>query len=155
MGPTGTIAAPSSAPRRTDERRRRAGRPVQCLRGAACAAVLACGPAFAQPDAWTGPDKRLHMALSAPFGAAGASLAGANAGLLERVFHGAAIGALPGLAKELTDLRTSGSVASFKDMAFNVAGAALGALLADCCLVRAYTRGDRIDGVGIAYRIEF
>ena len=40
-------------------------------------------------------------------------------------------------------------------MVFNVAGAALGALVADCCLIRPIARGDRIDGVGVEYRIEF
>jgi hypothetical protein len=36
-----------------------------------------------------------------------------------------------------------------------VLGAALGALVADCCLIRPLTRGDRIDGIGVEYRIDF
>jgi len=155
MATTGTSAAPSSAAGRTACPCGAAGLRARILGAVAAGSVLACGPAFGQSDSWTGADKRAHLALSAPFGALGAWLAGSAASPAERVLYGTMIGALPGLAKELVDLRTRGAVASYKDMAFNVAGAALGALLSDCCLVRPYTRGDRIDGVGIEYRIEF
>jgi VanZ family protein len=122
---------------------------------AAIAAAFAAPDARAQTDGWTSPDKALHFGLSAPFGAFAATLAPKDAGTGQRMLYGAALGALPGLAKELSDARRSGADASARDMAFNVLGAAVGALLADCCLIRPIARGDRIDGVGVEYRVEF
>jgi VanZ family protein len=120
---------------------------------------VAFGPpaarAQAQSDGWTGTDKALHLGLSAPFGAFGATLAPKDAGTGQRLLYGTVLGALPGLAKELSDRARPGATASAKDMAFNVLGAALGAAVADCCLIRPLARGDRIDGVGVEYRIEF
>ena len=118
--------------------------------------ALGAGPVAAQSaDSWTGSDKAMHVGLSAPFGAVGASLAPADAGTGTRLLWGAAIGSLPGLAKEVIDLQRPGATASARDLAANLAGAALGALLADCCLIRPIARGDRVDGVGVEFRVPF
>ena len=76
-------------------------------------------------------------------------------GLAEDVLYGTLLGSLPGLAKELADARSPRGDASARDMAVNVVGAAIGAMLADCCLIRPIARNDRLDGVGVEYRIEF
>jgi VanZ family protein len=121
----------------------------------AVAAMLGPSAAGAQStDAAFGTDKALHFGLSAPFGMLGASFAGADASTATRLAYGTLIGSLPGLAKELYDMQGRGDP-SARDMAFNVLGAALGALVADCCLIRPLTRGDRIDGIGVEYRIDF
>jgi uncharacterized protein YfiM (DUF2279 family) len=119
------------------------------------AAMLGASAAGAQStDSWVGTDKAMHLGLSAPFGMFGATFAGAEASTATRLAYGTLIGSLPGLAKELSDMRGRGDP-SARDMAFNVLGAALGALVADCCLIRPLARGDRIDGIGVEYRIDF
>jgi len=129
--------------------------------GALAAAVaLALGAlapdiARAQADRWSGGDKALHVGVSAPFGVLGATLAGRDGTTGERLLVGTLVGSLPGLAKEVADARRVGHDPSAKDMAANLIGAALGALLADCCLIRPLSRGDRVDGVGIEYRVDF
>jgi putative lipoprotein len=130
-------------------------RPI--LRGGVAAALAAAfaAPALAQTNPWAGSDKALHAGISAPLGMIGASIAGGAASAGERVLYGTMLGSLPGLAKELVDAQRPGGDASYRDMAFNVVGAALGALLADCCLIRPYMRGDRLDGIGVEYRIDF
>ena len=146
--------------RRIDAGARAPTRP-RTLRAAVLAGAFAaaCGApdarAQAQPDRWNGSDKALHLGLSAPFGAYAATFAPPGAGTGRRLLVGTTLGALPGLAKELADLNRPGATASMKDMTFNVLGAALGALVADCCLIRPIERGDRIDGVGVEYRIDF
>jgi VanZ family protein len=120
------------------------------------ALALGAGPLAAQSaDRWSGADKALHVGMSAPFGAIGASLAPADAGTGTRLLWGAALGSLPGLAKEAIDLQRQGGTASARDLAANLAGAALGALFADCCLIRPIARGDRLDGVGVEFRVPF
>lgn len=136
-----------------------AARPVtRAAARAVIAAGLALGAASAiaqSDDSWTGPDKMLHVGVSAPFGALGASFAPAHAGTGTRLLWGTAIGALPGLAKEVVDLQRPGATASLRDVAANLVGAALGALVADCCLIRPLGRGDRVDGVGVEMRVPF
>lgn len=63
----------------------------------------------------------------------------------------ALLGSLPGLANELSDIGRLGSTPSMTGMAFNLLGASFG----DCGLIRPFASGDRIDGVGIRYRIAF
>jgi uncharacterized protein YfiM (DUF2279 family) len=131
---------------------------ARLLAGAVLAAgALASPSAFAQSDSWTGQDKLKHFGVSAPMGLLGATFAGPNASTYERVLYGALIGSLPGVFKELTDLRTPGSSPSLKDMSFNIAGAAIGALMGDsCCMIRPYTtRADKIDGIAIDFKISF
>lgn len=126
--------------------------------GAALGVALALGAgsvAAQSADRWSGGDKALHVGMSAPFGAVGASLAPADAGTGTRLLWGAALGSLPGLAKEVIDLQRLGGTASARDLAANLAGATLGALFADCCLIRPIARGDRVDGVGVEFRVPF
>ena len=154
-------ASNGASPRRPTVARVRAVAPGRGARRAALAGmvltVFASPQALAQvpADRWGGPDKALHFGVSAPLGAIGAGFAPKDAGTGQRLLYGAAIGALPGLAKELADARRPGGDPSARDMAFNVLGAAVGALFADCCLLRPISRGDRIDGIGVEYRIDF
>lgn len=76
----------------------------------------------AQADEWTGPDKPKHFAASAVMAAAVAA-----AGYSEREAFAASLAV--GLAKELHDSRRGGTGFSGKDMAWNAAGAYLGAKL--------------------------
>ena len=138
---------------------------VGAVRSTACGIALAgamsagaSGEARAQgPDSWTSPDKAAHFVASAPLGAVGASFAGPSASLGTRLLYGTLIGSLPGLAKELADGRNAKGDASVRDMVFNIAGAALGALWADRVLIRPIgpAGADRIDGVTIEYKIPF
>ncbi|MFO0462390.1 MAG: hypothetical protein ACK50I_24835 [Burkholderiales bacterium] len=144
-----TVGGPSGAGRA------RALRALAVATAIAGAAAAHGARAQAKPDSWTGSDKALHAGVSAPLGAMGAALAPPGAGTAQRLLYGTALGALPGLAKELADLNRPGATPSMKDMAFNVLGAALGAAVADCCLIRPLASGDRIDGIGIEYRIGF
>ena len=157
MKQPGQISMNASASRRAAVRTGAAA-PARA-RAAICQAVgtRASAPAFAQSDSWTGQDKVKHFGVSAPMGLLGAKFAGPTASTAERVMYGALIGSLPGIAKELTDLRTPGATPSMKDMAFNVAGAAIGALMGDsCCMIRPYTtRGDKVDGIAIDFKINF
>lgn len=151
------IVMNASTTRRTAAR----GRAPAALRAAAAAtlaagALLAPAAASAQSaDPWFGQDKVKHFGMSAPLGMMGSAMIPQRASATERILYGTLLGSLPGLAKELSDLGRPGSTASMKDMAFNVLGAALGASLGDCCLIRPFASGDRIDGVGIQYRISF
>ena len=108
-------------------------------------------------DSWTSPDKANHFAVSAPLGAFGASFAGPSASLGMRVLYGTLIGSLPGLAKEFADTRNPNATPSARDMAFNIAGAAFGAMFADRIVIRpvAATGSDRVDGMVIQYRVDF
>lgn len=75
----------------------------------------------------------LHAGLSAVFGAAGESVLHyrTELGPGERIILGTIIGSLPGLAKELADSGEENNHFSSSDMAANVAGAFLGAVIAN------------------------
>ncbi len=87
-------------------------------------------PAWAEPDAWLGPDKALHGTV-----AAGLALTGYAAALpfsfdvAPRIAVGAGTSLLLGVAKELADL-AGGGQASWKDLAWDAIGCALGVLTA-------------------------
>lgn len=138
-----------------------ARRSVACLLGvAAFVAATLSTPARANGsnDAWFGQDKAMHFGMSAPLGMLGASVAEkfGYTGKTERLVAGAALGMLPGLAKEWADRYNPRATASAKDMVFNMLGAMLGAAAVDCCTVRALSsRRDRFDGLAVEYRIEF
>lgn len=93
------------------------------------ALLLACPlPALAE-DSWTGPDKVLHLGVSAAIASAGY---GTSSLWLDRpgrfaVGGGIALGA--GVAKELWDL-SGGGDPSWKDLAADVAGTVLGLAVA-------------------------
>lgn len=124
------------------------------------AAASMCAPAHANGsnDSWFGQDKAMHFGMSTPLGMLGASVAEkfGYTGKTERLVAGAALGMLPGLAKEWADRYNPRATASAKDMAFNMLGAMLGAAAVDCCTVRALSsRRDRFDGLAVEYRIDF
>jgi hypothetical protein len=75
-----------------------------------------------------GGDFALHAGISSLFGAAGETFFHYKTDLEApgRVLLGTVVGSLPGLAKELTDDRFSGT-----DMAADVGGAFIGALIAN------------------------
>lgn len=100
----------------------------------------------------------MHFGLSAPLGMLGVGMADRMGftGRFERIAVGAALGMVPGLAKEWSDRYNPRGTASGKDMVANMLGAILGASIADCCTVRALaSRRDRVDGLSVDYRIEF
>lgn len=80
-------------------------------------------------DYWHGGDKALHFMGSMPFGMLGASVFSDAQTPTERFFYGTLLGSLPGLAKEIHDIRQPSADASYKDMTFNILGAAVGAAL--------------------------
>lgn len=97
-------------------------------------------------------DKALHAGISSLFGAAGETYLHYYTDLETpaRVLFGTVAGSLPGLAKELTDSRFSGS-----DMAADLAGALLGALAANFVNSRlkvSVTRRERRTTVWLAYQ---
>ena len=123
-------------------------------------AVVAYAPAQAADpvDSWTGQDKLMHVGISGSLGILGVGLADrlGFTGRVERIAVGAAIGMIPGVAKEWSDRYNPRGTASGKDMVANMIGAIVGASISDCCAVRALaSRRDRIDGLSIDYRIEF
>jgi putative lipoprotein len=83
-----------------------------------------------EADPWFGPDKLLHFEAAgslAVVGYAGASFATEDRRL--RAATGATIALGAGVAKEIWDLEGHGD-ASFRDLAWDVVGAATGVLLA-------------------------
>jgi hypothetical protein len=89
--------------------------------------------------------------VSALLGMMGSAMIPERASSTERIVYDPLLGSLPGLAKELSDIGRLGSTPSMTGMAFNLLGASFG----DCGLIRPFASGDRIDGVGIRYRIAF
>ena len=91
-----------------------------------CSCVAA---AQTEPDPWFAPDKTLHFAVSA--GLASAGYGGAALLTIDRRVRlavGGGVGLIAGLAKELADLSGLGSP-SWKDFAWDVAGAGVGLLV--------------------------
>lgn len=91
--------------------------------------VAACAAQPARADRWTGPDKAKHFAVSAGLGLAAAELARRDALPCKGELCAVAAATVPGLLKELSDSRSGGSGFSYKDMAFNIAGAYVGVKL--------------------------
>lgn len=93
--------------------------------------LLWSGAASAQadPDPWLGPDKALHFAFSAgiaAIGYGGTALFTEERGV--RIAVGAGLALTAGIGKELLDLAVFGR-ASWKDLAWDVAGTAVGVVL--------------------------
>lgn len=89
------------------------------------------GAALAQsdPDPWFAPDKALHFGFSAgisALGYGGAALFTEDRGV--RVLAGVGLGLAAGIGKELLDLAGLGHP-SWKDLAWDVMGTAVGVLL--------------------------
>jgi putative lipoprotein len=154
---TGKSSNASREFRPTDAKGRSARR-VACLFALTVAVLSTPVQANGPVDSWSGQDKAMHFGMSAPLGMLGASVAEklGYTGKTERLVVGAALGMMPGLAKEWADRYNPRATASVKDMAFNVLGAMLGAAAVECCTVRALSsRRDRFDGLAVEYRIEF
>jgi putative lipoprotein len=101
----------------------------------AAALVAAGGRAARAEDRWLGRDKGLHFAASAAIAAAGYA---ASSPWIERPAGRAAVGASlalsAGVAKEIWDAREGGGDPSWKDLAWDAIGTAVGvgvALLVD------------------------
>ena len=78
-------------------------------------------------------DKIKHFGISSIFGAAGESILhyGTKLKAAGRILLGTTLGSLPGLVKELIDSTEAGNNFSGSDMAYNIAGAFIGALVAN------------------------
>lgn len=86
---------------------------------AACAALSIA----AHADTWTGQDKAKHLGVSAAIGAVTGTA-------IEHKGWAFAAAMLPGIAKEAYDMKHPAThTASWRDMAANAAGAALGVYL--------------------------
>lgn len=133
----GVRAVIALSARQTQPRRERALRGA--TRRAACAlaalAALSVHPARAlaqqRSDPWWGPDKALHFGVSAGIAAGGYGLGA----LLwkdrqRRALAGATLALGAGAGKELWDLTGGGGSASWRDLVWDAAGAALGVGLA-------------------------
>ena len=106
------------------------GMPHIVLRATALLATLAvpAGPACAEVT-WLDRDKTAHFAVSIGAGAAGYLVAAVPARRpVHRLTGGAALGLLPGLAKEIYDA-TEGRRFSGQDLLFDALGALSGSLL--------------------------
>ncbi|BAN21877.1 hypothetical protein [Caballeronia insecticola] len=101
-------------------------------------------------DDWTGSDKLVHLAASAPFGALGAYLTRDTA---HPVIYGTLIGTAPGFAKEVLDgtCRTDGF--SYKDLAADALGALIGASVTHWAIM--YQRNAHSMTVGLRYSNTF
>jgi len=84
-------------------------------------------------NASAGDDRLKHFGVSSIFGAASESILHykTNLNTSERIILGTALGSLPGLAKELVDSTKEGNQFSGSDLAADIAGAFLGAVIAN------------------------
>jgi uncharacterized protein YfiM (DUF2279 family) len=117
-------------------------------------------------DAWLGKDKAEHFTVSMGLGMLGASFFGDATSTTNQFFYGTLLGSMPGLIKEIRDIHHHGSTASYKDMTFNVLGAATGAAIATLMASRTDTpqvqwtiiptsTKNQMNGVVFQYRVEF
>ncbi|AUZ05167.1 MULTISPECIES: YfiM family protein [Vitreoscilla] len=87
----------------------------------------ACSTWHSANDAWVGPDKVKHFAVSAGLSAAAAqSLHGNHMPPSHRATAAIGFSVSMGLGKELYDARAQGSGFSWKDLAYDVGGAIAG-----------------------------
>ncbi len=98
--------------------------------GVLSAGILLCGCASGR-DSWTGQDKLLHLGVAAAI-SGGVTYAGMQGGddRSDASFKGIGVVLLLGAGKEARDHCEDGNFWSWKDMAWNVGGALLGAGLA-------------------------
>ena len=134
------------------------GRLCSRLLIASFVALGLCSPAMSdmrQNDSWIGMDKANHFGVSAPLGMFGATMADKSSVSSEQFFYGTLVGSLPGLLKEIVDIWHPGSDASLKDLAWDIVGAATGALSTRWFSVTPMTYRDHVDGFRIQIRIDF
>lgn len=99
----------------------------------------------ARADGWTGQDKANHFAVSAAMSKLTAETHGGAKGV--------ALALLPGAAKEVSDLSGSGTP-SIKDMAANLAGALVGAVLPRQYMIAPIAPRGAVEGVSLTYMME-
>lgn len=93
----------------------------------AVAVIVATEPAHAG-DKWTGADKAQHVA--------GSALLGTVAGVaIKDKWTAFALAMVPGVAKEIWDSKQPNHTASFKDLAADALGAAVGVYVGNCVIV--------------------
>ena len=87
---------------------------------------MAAATAQADPDPWFGSDKAVHFAVSGvlAIGAYHAAMTFSDSAKA-RIAYGASVALIAGVGKELWDASGNGN-ASFKDLAWDVLGAAVG-----------------------------
>lgn len=97
---------------------------MACVSVAAAVAIV-CQPA--QADEWTGADKAQHVA--------GSALLGTVAGVaIKDKWTAFALAMVPGVAKEIWDSKHPNHTASFKDLAADAVGAAIGIYTGNCVI---------------------
>ena len=95
-----------------------------------CIALLCSGCAHVAQDSWTGKDKAEHFFSSAALAAAGSEISQhQHQGRGQNLRFGFLFSLSFGVGKELYDSRSSGSGWSWKDLSYDVAGAATGVAL--------------------------
>ncbi|WP_292970044.1 YfiM family lipoprotein [Pantoea sp. UBA4549] len=95
-----------------------------------CIALLCSGCAHQAQDSWTGKDKAQHYVSSALLAAAGSEIAHhQQQDNAQNLRFGLMFSLSFGAAKELYDSRAAGSGWSWKDLAWDAAGAASGIML--------------------------
>ena len=84
-------------------------------------------------NAFAGDDRLKHFGISSLFGAASESILHykTNLNTSERIILGTTLGSLPGLAKEIIDSTKAGNQFSGSDLTVDIAGALLGAVIAN------------------------
>lgn len=95
-----------------------------------CIAFLCSGCAHVAQDKWTGRDKAEHFFSSAALAAAGSEISQhQHQGRGQNLRFGFLFSLSFGVGKELYDSRSAGSGWSWKDLSWDVAGAATGLAL--------------------------
>ncbi|KTS35237.1 YfiM family lipoprotein [Pantoea dispersa] len=95
-----------------------------------CAVLLCSGCAHVAQDSWTGQDKAQHFFSSAALAAAGSEIAQhQHQSRGQNLRFGLLFSLSFGVAKEAWDSRPAGSGWSWKDLSWDVAGAASGIAL--------------------------
>jgi putative lipoprotein len=95
-----------------------------------CVVLLCSGCAHVAQDNWTGKDKAEHFLSSAVLAAAGSEISQhQHRGRGQNLRFGFLFSLSFGAGKELYDSRSSGSGWSWKDLSYDVAGAATGIAL--------------------------
>lgn len=119
------------------------------------AGLAQTGVVHAQEDRWSGPDKQRHFSISVASGAIGTWAARDVFGAREYApLLGAALGQLPGLAREIYQGREGRF--SHRDHLYNIAGALVGAHFGtDLAFSPTVDSTGRTDGIMIRYRVNF
>jgi putative lipoprotein len=107
----------------------RARRPFRRPGSLLAVALLLAPPSARAEDRWTGPDKALHLGVSAALASAGYGVSSLELERPGRFAVGGAVALGAGIDKEVWDL-SGGGDASWRDLVADVAGTALGLAVA-------------------------